>query len=589
MNIKHPELIFLILLIPVVIWLIAYGYKKNHKALQALAHFSKRKNLFPASSTNRMVVKSFLIFLAFVMFIVAMISPRWGYEWVEVETKGANIIVAIDVSQSMLATDVSPNRLSRAKFEINKLIDKLTGDRLGLIVFAGEAYLQCPLTSDYTIVKDWLDSVNINSISSPGTSIKSALEVAIKAFSHLKSEAKALIIISDGEEQDKETESLVRELKVSGVNIYTIAVGTLEGSPIQLPNSELLKDRNGNIVISKLDDKFLKEIAELGGGYAVRSTTGDFHINQLYYDHLKKKLGDEVLKSGKTKKWYETYQIFIGIAFLALLIDLLLSFKISFIELFRRKFYRRFKFGKASRNLLILIALLISNLKPAKANIFDWRLWAGDYKMLKQNYSDARYQYEQIRSKDSSNSRVDYNLGVATYRQENYERAETIFAEAVNKAKTANLKEKSLYNLGNAQFKQENYESAISSYEAALGINPNDQDARFNLELAKKLLQKQKDNKDDNKDNKDQKDKDKNKDQQNKQDQNKDNKDDKNKNQQNKNQSQNNQPKPKPQQKPGSLSPEDVDRILKEVDEAKLNQVKPLGSKTKPNEELNPW
>ncbi len=125
------------------------------------------------------------------MFILALISPRWGYEWVEVETKGTNIIIALDVSRSMLATDIQPDRLTRAKFELSKLIDMLRGDRLGLIVFAGDAFLQAPLTNDYSMVKDWLSSIDTNSMSSQGTSIKSALEVADKAFSYINSESKA--------------------------------------------------------------------------------------------------------------------------------------------------------------------------------------------------------------------------------------------------------------------------------------------------------------------------------------------------------------------------------------------------------------
>ncbi len=130
---------------------------------------------------------------------------------------------------------------------------------------------------------------------------------------------------------------MARQLKSAGVNIYTIAVGTNEGSPIELPEGGLLKDKNGNIVISKLDDKFLKEIAEVGGGSSTRSTNGDFHLQQLYYDHIKKKLGDEVVKSGKTKQWYETYQVFMAIGFGALFLELILSFSFGRLTRFLRK------------------------------------------------------------------------------------------------------------------------------------------------------------------------------------------------------------------------------------------------------------
>lgn len=232
--------------------------------------------------------------------------------------------------------------------------------------------------------------------------------------------------------------------------------------------------------------------------------------------------------------------------------------------------------------------------KPAKANIFDWRLWNADYKMQKQNYSDARYLYEQIRNKDARNPRVDYNLGVALYRQENYEKSEQIFAEAAAKAKTKATKSRALYDLGNSQFKQESYESAIASYEEALKFNPKDEDAQFNLDLAKKLLEKKKDDKDKDK-NKDKKDKNKDKkddkgskgkQDQNKQDQNKDQKNDESPNAQGQGQP---QPKKDQKQKPGNLSPDDVNRLLMQVEEAKPGTVRPLGKKNKPNNQLNPW
>ncbi len=230
----------------------------------------------------------------------------------------------------------------------------------------------------------------------------------------------------------------------------------------------------------------------------------------------------------------------------------------------------------------------------AKANIFDWRLWNADYKMQKQNYSDARYLYEQIRAKDARNPRVDYNLGVALYRQENYEKAEQIFAEAAAKAKTKGSKFKALYDLGNSQFKQENYESAIASYEEALKFKANDEDALFNLDLAKKLLENKKNDKDKEKDkdkkgkNKDKKD---DKNSKGKQDQDKQDKQD-----QKNNESPNGQGQGKPQskkdqkQKSGNLSPDDVNRLLMQVEEAKPGSVMPLSKKNNnQGKQLNPW
>lgn len=339
MNIKSPELLPLLLLIPLAIGFYIYVWKKRVKALDQLCESTKLKNLFPYSSNTKTVVRYFLVFIALTVMIISLISPRWGYDWVEVETDGTNILVAVDLSASMLAEDISPSRLSRAKLEINKLIDKLTGDRLGLIIFAGDAFLQSPLTHDYLMVKDWVSKIDVNSISSPGTSITAAIDEAIRAFSFVESESKAMIIISDGEEQDQETLASAQRAKSAGIKIYSIGVGTQKGSPIKLP-SGLVKDAQGNVVVSKLDDALLKQIAKITEGEYVRSTTGDFHLDQIYYQHMKKIIDSDKLKSGKSRKWYETFQIFTSIAFVALLLEFLLSLNLGVYDWFKKLFYR---------------------------------------------------------------------------------------------------------------------------------------------------------------------------------------------------------------------------------------------------------
>lgn len=335
MNIKHPELIPLLLLIPFVIGFYVIVWRKRLKALDQLCDMSKLNNLFPYNSNTKTFIRYFLVIIAFTMIIISLISPRWGYDWVEVKTEGTNILIAVDISNSMLAEDISPSRLSRAKFEINKLIEKLTGDRLGLIIFAGDAFLQSPLTHDYLMVKDWVSKIDVNSVSTPGTSIKAAIEEAIRAFNFVESESKALIIISDGEEQDQETLVAAQSAKSAGIKIYSIGVGTAKGAPIKL-SSGLVKDTKGNVVVSKLDDALLKQIAEITGGEYVRSTTGDFHLDQIYYHHMKKIINNETLKSGKSRKWYETFQIFMSIAFIVLILEFLLSLNLGIYDWIKR-------------------------------------------------------------------------------------------------------------------------------------------------------------------------------------------------------------------------------------------------------------
>ncbi|MCE2929548.1 MAG: VWA domain-containing protein [Candidatus Caenarcaniphilales bacterium] len=563
MNIKHPELLFLLFLIPGFIAFALFIWKRRASALNKLCDLSKLRSLFPKGSQTRYLIHLFLISLSFLMFIIALISPRWGFDLVEVKSEGTNILIALDVSKSMEARDIQPSRLARAKLEINKLIDKLSGDRIGLIVFAGDAYLQTPLTHDYLMVKDWLSGINTDSIDIPGTSIKSAIERATKAFDHLKSESKALIIISDGEEQDKQTLMAASQAAGQGIKIYCIGVGTESGAPVQTIEG---------IKITKLDDEMLRNIAQNSGGVYVRSSNNDFHLDQIYFDSIKTEISQEELKSGKSKKWFETYQIFMSIALAALFLDLLLMLNFGIKLPFRA---------------LILFTFL-ANAQASEAHIFDWRLWDGDFKLQAKKYQEAVDRYAPVLSDQPSNTRLNYNLGVANYKIHDYKKAANNFMHAIELAdKNPDLKEKALYNLGNAFFRQENYQSAIDSYEQALKIKANDENAKYNLGLAKKKLEEQKKNKNkgndkNNQDQQNQKDNSQNKNQDNS------NKNDK-QNQNNKQQNSKNQSDQSQGQSKTGLSKQDIDRLLRQAKESNPASMQKSGSKNLPSKNLKPW
>jgi Ca-activated chloride channel family protein len=582
MNIKHPEYLPLLFLAVGIIFLLIYAWKRRKQVLKDLGTDSKLKNLIPNSNSQKTLLRYILVFIAFLMIIISLISPRWGYEWKQVETKGTNIMIAFDVSASMMATDISPNRLTRAKIEISKLIDRLQGDRLGLIVFAGEGFLQTPLTHDYLLVKDWLGKISIDSVSEPGTSIKSAIATARKAFKHVASESKALVIISDGEEQDKETVLEAGRAYEEGIKIFTIGIGTEKGSPIEL-DTGLVKDEKGNIVLSKLDDKLLKQVAQAAGGRYLRSTTGDFHIDQLYFQFINENLKDEVQKSGKTKKWYETYQIFMAIAFLALLLEFILAFDLY------QKFITIRK--KSQKILIISLGASLLNAHPAQANIFNSDLWAGDFALNLKDFKKAKTNYEYALIEEPRNPRLNYNTGISNYREGFYQQAIFNFGRSAEYSQSKKLKQKAFYNLGNAYFKTEDYQNAIVSYEQALKLDPQDADCKHNLELARRMLEQEKQEGK----NKSQEDQDQ---QKNQQDQKKEKPDNQNKNQNNQNPNQ--KPKPQESQEPSQsepnkingLSDDDAERLLMQVEEADPGDIK-QGSSSKArgtrNKKLNPW
>lgn len=589
MDIKHPELLVLIFVFVGFFIFLLRSSKKQEQILRVFCDPSKLLNIFPNASPFKNSLRLILLITALLMFVVSLISPRWGYDWQQVETRGVNIMIAVDLSKSMLAEDISPNRLTRAKLELIKLLDKLNGDRAGLIIFAGEGFLQSPLTHDYLMLKDWIMQISTDSIAVEGTSIKSAIELARKAFKHLAPEdPKALIIISDGEEQDKATIDEASRAKAEHIKIYSIGIGTNEGSPIPT-DSGFMKDESGNLVITKLDDSLLKKIAEQTDGYYVRSSTGDFHIDTLYYDHIKGELKGKLLKSGKTKVWQETYQIFMLIAFLALLLELFMSFNLISTAFFQKIFAKKTRniFGLSKKIILIFIVLRAT---IVQANVFDASLWSADHKLKTQQYSIAKEEYLKLQVKEPHNPRLNYNLGVSLYRTDSYKEAIGSFARGSAEANHPTLQEAAFYNLGNAYFKTKKYKEAITAYEKALKINPKDEDAKFNLELAKKLLEdgdgqddqnngqgKQGQDKQNQQDKKDNKDKDKKQDKQ-----------DKKGDGQGKNNSQDkqNQPKNQPQNQP-RLNQDDVNNILRNVNEAAPPRNRSNGGSPRSN--LKPW
>lgn len=497
MNIKHPELLFLLILIPGILFFYYWAWKRRGKMLAKLCSRTVLKKLFPGNSKLSILIRYCLLILAFSLLIISLISPRWGYDWKEVETMGSNIFIALDVSKSMLAEDVSPSRLSRAKIELSQLLNKFDGDRVGLIVFSGEAFLQSPLTHDYSMIEEWINKADISSVSSTGTSIQGAIKTAIKGFGHIDSNSKALIIISDGEEQDEATLDAAREAASKNIKIYSIGIGTSKGTPISYQN-ELIKDSNGTIVVSKLNDDLLKEISKISGGEYIRSSTGDFHLNRLYFEYIKKQNPKEKLKSGKTKIWLETYQIFLSIAFIALILELLLSFNLGILSFIRRKFSRK-------KILLTILFLCFCFDHPhASANLLDWRLHSADLKLQDAKYQEARDKYLQVQVDEPQNPRLAYNLGVCDYKSGNFQGAINNLSQALlnSKSMSKDFKFKSTYNLGNSFFMTEKYKEAIDAYKKSLEIDPENADAKYNLKLAEKLLELQKEkNQDENKDN----------------------------------------------------------------------------------------
>jgi Ca-activated chloride channel family protein len=297
------------------------------------------KPLMPLVSRVRGWIKIILICLAIFFFVSALMQPRIGQVVAEVKSRGAEVIIALDVSNSMLATDFSPSRLEHSKLAIARLIEGLKEDRIGLIIFAGDAYVQLPVTNDYMTAKLFLNSISTDIVSRQGTDISKAIELAMKSFSSQSGNSRALIIITDGENQEGNPAEMAELAHNDGITIHTIGIGSPEGAPIILSNGTMLKDKSGEIVISHLDLTTLKLVASAGGGSATIASQSDLGLGDIFRSI--KDMEKQELLSEEFKSYYELFYIPLTLALLLLVIDaLVLERKNRYLQklnLFRHK------------------------------------------------------------------------------------------------------------------------------------------------------------------------------------------------------------------------------------------------------------
>lgn len=275
------------------------------------------------------VLKNILIIFVFAFSILALCRPQWGFEWQEIKRKGIDIIVIVDTSKSMLTQDVKPTRLERTKLAVKDLLKKLKGDRIGLIAFAGDAFLMCPLTGDYNGFLLSLNELDIDSVPRGGTNIERAIEVGLDSFDEIESQYKTMIIITDGDNLEGVPLKMAGKAKESGIKIYTIGIGTKEGELIQISspdaaNTLFLKDKDGNFIKSRLNERLLQEIALTTGGVYVKSSGVQFGLDFIYEKELSN-LEKRDIENKMKKKYFDRFQIPLFLALIFLLVETCIS------------------------------------------------------------------------------------------------------------------------------------------------------------------------------------------------------------------------------------------------------------------------
>jgi Ca-activated chloride channel homolog len=308
----------------------AWAFRVKQKKMQVFAQRPSLDEITAAVNIKRQKIRAFIILLVFALSVISLMRPQWGFRWQEVKRKGLDILIAVDVSKSMLAQDVKPNRLERSKLAIKDLLKNLSGDRVGLIAFSGTAFLQCPLTVDYDGFLLALDDLDMNLIPRPGTSISSAIKVALKSYEDTKEKYRVLIIITDGEDHEDDPLKYAKEANRMGVKIFCVGIGTKEGELIQIVDESgrktFLKDSAGNVVKTRLNENVLQEIALATGGMYVRSSGAEFGLELIYKNRLSRMEKREI-KSQMTKLFFDRFQIPLSLALLFLIIEPFISDK----------------------------------------------------------------------------------------------------------------------------------------------------------------------------------------------------------------------------------------------------------------------
>jgi Ca-activated chloride channel family protein len=499
MTFASPQTLWLLLVFPPA--LLAFFWWSWRVRQKLMAQFIQSRllpGLVAGVSTTRQKIRAGLLIGAVVFIVLALARPQWGYYQEEVAQRGLDIMVAIDTSKSMLATDIAPNRLARAKLAALGLMQQAKSDRLGLVAFAGSAFLECPLTIDDAAFQQSVQALDVNTISEGGTSLSEAIKTAANAFKE-GDNYKVLILFTDGEDNDTGADGAIAAAKSAakdGLRIFTVGIGTAAGELLQTKDANgnlgYIRDDQGNVVKSHLDESLLKQIAGATDG-SYYSLSGANTMDALYERSLAP-LPKSDSKSQWVKQPYERYHWFLTVAVLLLLAE------VFFPE--RRTPARRdsksqlpsadSNTGAAATTVAALLVIFFVSASAVASPASALR----DYKAGK--FADAEKEFERLAETNSADARLIFDAGDAAYRGTNYDEALKCFTAALA-SPDVKLQQKAYFNIGNAQYRlgenakdldgvQQQWEQAVKSFQNSVMLDTNDVDAVHNLEFTKKSV-----------------------------------------------------------------------------------------------------
>lgn len=479
---EEPTYLYLLAALPLIAILRWVLERKQLKRLKLFGDPTLLRHLMPDVSKMRPVVKFWMLLAAMALIIVMMARPQMGTRISHEKRTGIESIIAMDISNSMLAEDVTPSRLDRTKMMVENLVDNFTDDKIGLIVFAGDAFVQLPITSDYVSAKMFLSEIEPSLIATQGTDIATAINMAANSFTQQQGVGKAIIVITDGEDHEGGALEAAKAAKKKGMRVYVLGVGSDKGAPIPLGNGDYMKDRTGNTVMTKLNEEMCRQIAEAGGGAYIHVDNNTNAQRQL--DSELAKLSKKEMQSTIYSDYDEQFQAFGIIAIILLILE------ICILES-KNPIARRLNiFGRKQRTTTLIIALVVASASFAQN---DRRYITQGNKLFRSGQFDkAEVAYRKAIEKNPRNPQAHYNLGNSLMAQKKDSAAVQSFQKSTELETSKIRKAMAYHNMGVVCQQHKMYGEAIEAYKNSLRLNPKDDATRYNLELCKRQQRNQK-------------------------------------------------------------------------------------------------
>ena len=474
MNLAHASLLPLLLILPLVFVLIGWGMRERQRLLALLLSPEMQAQLIDGGVAWRRRAQAWLSAISLTFLLLAAIGPQWGFEWIQQRMEGVTIVVLLDASRSMDATDQSPSRMDLARRKLIDFSHLLRGDAVGLVLFAGGAYTRLPPTVDYRSFRWALGDSSTDTLRAQGTALSGAFDIALKMLQRAEGSGKAILLVSDGEfhDEDAPLQASVAQLAQAGIRIYALGVGTQEGAPIPLPEGGFKEDVSGNVVVSKAAPDRLRALAAATGGAYVQAVASEEDVTMLYEGEIRGKLQAQQRGVRDLKRWHERYQWPLAVAFFAAVFSAFLGIRPG-----------AFSLRRSGVSTLLLVGLLL----PASA-------WAGAASdgltaFKAQRWEEAIPLLGQARVEDPADTQVARALAESLYRAGRFREAEQVYRSLASQA--VNPKEKAAwdYNAGRAAYQGGRLNESLQAFTQAAKEDPELAAAAHNAEVVQKELQ----------------------------------------------------------------------------------------------------